>query len=364
MAICAGLVWEHEKLEQKYLSNVSDVFEIQSKVSYWSLIILIPDAVQEFFISLSLLMVLDRLIHVAFSSAKGLSENWVFAERLSVMVVICLSIASVLSCVASSVYIAEKIPLDRKFSSAVRLNMSASRQTISQQLQKIHSKLDFTESISDICESVALVYMIFCFVSVFCFCYRRIEFINEQAFSRSRARQLANQTRELSEKSPQGNGSTPDSVALKTDTCLSSNTESSIRISCNTLKIVEQMKQVRRQIVVTVLVVFAALIVVAVVLILDAASGIEANDDECGDDAWSFFQNEDPDVRVCLPCSNVNLLIQDWMEVAPHFLVLTTCFPLPLALMVALWGMTSPLMRKILFSSRWANNDFDEPVVS
>jgi hypothetical protein len=124
------------------------------------------------------------------------------------------------------------------------------------------------------------------------------------------------------------------------------------------------MKQVRRQIVVTVLVVFAALIVVAVVLILDAASGIEANDDECGDDAWSFFQNEDPDVRVCLPCSNVNLLIQDWMEVAPHFLVLTTCFPLPLALMVALWGMTSPLMRKILFSSRWANNDFDEPVVS
>ena len=53
-----------------------------------------------------------------------------------------------------------------------------------------------------------------------------------------------------------------------------------------------------------------------------------------------------------IPCNNVYQLIQNWLFLTPEFQLIVVLISSPLALIVALWGMTSERMLEYMRSSR------------
>ena len=57
-------------------------------------------------------------------------------------------------------------------------------------------------------------------------------------------------------------------------------------------------------------------------------------------------------VSFCDPKATTNSLFGNWMLLNPEFFVLGGYMPPPFAMLVALWGMTSKLMLKMIKSHR------------
>ena len=88
------------------------------------------------------------------------------------------------------------------------------------------------------------------------------------------------------------------------------------------------VRQLRRQIVGTAAVVFVTFLLRAVFSTMNALS--------------NALQIEVPNCNPCDPaCSNLWSVIQVWLEFTPEFQLIVVLISSPLALLVALWGMTS-----------------------
>jgi hypothetical protein len=87
-------------------------------------------------------------------------------------------------------------------------------------------------------------------------------------------------------------------------------------------------RQLRRQIVGTTAFLFITFLLRAVFSFMNALS--------------NALQIQVPNCNICDPaCSNVWTVIQDWLELTPEFQLIVVLISSPLALLVALWGMTS-----------------------
>ncbi len=88
-------------------------------------------------------------------------------------------------------------------------------------------------------------------------------------------------------------------------------------------------RQLRRQIVGTASFVFVTFLLRAVFSIMNALSNALQN------------AGADCPTKCGIPCNNVSTLIQTWLQDAPEFQLSVVLISSPLALIVALWGMTS-----------------------
>ena len=88
-------------------------------------------------------------------------------------------------------------------------------------------------------------------------------------------------------------------------------------------------RQLRRQIVGTASFVFLTFLLRAVFSIMNALANALQND------------NANCPTFCGIPCNNVYQLIQNWLYVTPEFQLIVVLISSPLALIVALWGMTS-----------------------
>jgi len=87
-------------------------------------------------------------------------------------------------------------------------------------------------------------------------------------------------------------------------------------------------RQLRRQIVGTAAFVFVTFLLRAVFSTMNALANALQNDNaNC--------------LTLCDPCNNMYSLIQNWLLLAPEFKLSVVLISSPLALIVALWGMTS-----------------------
>jgi len=98
-------------------------------------------------------------------------------------------------------------------------------------------------------------------------------------------------------------------------------------------------RQLRRQIVGTAAFVFVTFLLRAVFSTMNALA--------------SALQNDGASCAICDPsCNNVWTLIQYWLELTPEFQLSVVLISSPLALLVALWGMTSKRALQQMKSSR------------
>jgi hypothetical protein len=98
-------------------------------------------------------------------------------------------------------------------------------------------------------------------------------------------------------------------------------------------------RQLRRQIVGTAAFVFVTFLLRAVFSTMNALANALQNDNaNC--------------LTLCDPCNNMYSLIQNWLLLAPEFKLSVVLISSPLALIVALWGMTSERMLQYMRSSR------------
>ena len=98
-------------------------------------------------------------------------------------------------------------------------------------------------------------------------------------------------------------------------------------------------RQLRRQIVGTAAFVFVTFLLRAVFSTMNALANALQNDNaNC--------------LTLCDPCNNMYSLIQNWLLLAPEFKLSVVLISSPLALLVALWGMTSERMLQYMRSSR------------
>jgi hypothetical protein len=99
-------------------------------------------------------------------------------------------------------------------------------------------------------------------------------------------------------------------------------------------------RQLRRQIVGTAAFVFVTFLLRAGFSIMNALANALQNDDaNC--------------LTLCdIPCNNVYQLIQNWLFLTPEFQLIVVLISSPLALIVALWGMTSERTLEYMRSSR------------
>jgi hypothetical protein len=85
-AVCSQIQYARSNIEfsESAALKSADAYFWYSESSKWESITEVPDALQMLLISVPLLMVLDRLIHLAFSTAGSLSSSWVKAKRVVV----------------------------------------------------------------------------------------------------------------------------------------------------------------------------------------------------------------------------------------------------------------------------------------
>jgi hypothetical protein len=274
------------------LSDLEKAYSNQAHMFLMSSVLLIPEAIQIFFASVAKLMVLDRITHVAFSTSRGMPARWAIAERVVIGAVVLLNAIACCISVASTFYSAQRITLSRKAAAAFAANQTEIAFQHNSDIISLSSQLYQVQSVTDACQAAALLFIVATFVLVFAVCARRIAHILRQ---------------------PRADAATlmPN---LNTD-----------------------ILRVRRQIVGVVAFVFVAFLLMAFALTLAAVSEYGAN--TC---------LEPVPTPYCDPCYNTYALVQQWIFFTPEVDILSKLISHPLALLVALWGMTSNRMLQML----------------
>jgi hypothetical protein len=99
-------------------------------------------------------------------------------------------------------------------------------------------------------------------------------------------------------------------------------------------------RQLRRQIVGTASFVFVTFLLRAVFSIMNALANALQND------------NANCPTFCGIPCNNMYSLIQNWLLLTPEFQLIVVLISSPLALLVALWGMTDKRTLQLMRSGR------------
>jgi hypothetical protein len=302
----------------------------QAELSKWATVTSVPDALEVLFISVPLLMVLDRLMHVAFSTSGGLSSRFLLAERVAMGIVVVLHVIAICFSGLSAFYISKRISISGDIVAALSANDTATSRARIDDLNNVKSKSHDSQSVTVFCESMSLLFVVAMFVVVFVVCFRRIQQIRHQTILSSISRQ---------QPACATSSAKSDSV-----TAVDIDTSSSMdRVSHHTAHLISNMNDVERQIVITVVIVFIMLLWVVAFFLLDGISTI--------------FENTcDTNGSYCSHCQNSYSLIQDWLNMSPEFSIISQYVPGQLAMLVALWGMTSKRTLQAIRSLRQSSN--------
>jgi hypothetical protein len=334
-AECLGIKYERSIALSSAAQNVSERFASEAEVSVWSSVVIVPDAFQICFVNVALLIVLDRLVNVAFSTSTGLNARLVLAERVVMGIVICLSVLSICFSAASAYYFRQCISPLNNAAAAILANDFKSSAEYNDTFRMWKLLANKTHSAQLISTTAAILFVLVTFVAVVLVCSRRIREINKREIVGSSARQKAMFASVTVLDLPADSADLSDSNSSDLSPTLEPP-----RISERTAQLVENLKSVHRQILATVAVVFVALLCMAIFQTFYASATF--NDIRFTSDTVSF----------CDPKATTNSLFGNWMLLNPEFFILGVYMPPPFAMLVALWGMTSKLMLKMIKSHR------------
>jgi len=190
-AECLGIKYERSIALSSAAQNVSERFASEAEVSVWSSVVIVPDAFQICFVNVALLIVLDRLVNVAFSTSTGLNARLVLAERVVMGIVICLSVLSICFSAASAYYFRQCIsPLNNAAAAMLAGDVKSSAE-YNDEFRMWKLLANKTHSAQLFSKTSAILFVLVTFVAVVLFCSRRIRDINKRELAASSARQKA-----------------------------------------------------------------------------------------------------------------------------------------------------------------------------
>jgi hypothetical protein len=332
-AVCSQIQYARSTIEfsESAALKSADAYFWYSESSKWESITEVPDALQMLLISVPLLMVLDRLIHLAFSTAGSLSSSWVKAKRVVVGIIFGLHTVSICFSAASSFYSSQEVPILLKIRAAFIANDTATATALDDDFYSVTLKTGLAQSAMLISQGVSFVFMVAVFTAVFIACFRRIREIKQFAVRKGTSMQ---EMRTPSVDQRQDDVDSSHTVIVVGNTAHRVSTHDAQRVYAQLLSFITD---VQSQIVITVVVVFIMLVWIAICLLVDGIS--EAANNVCNAANQDFQTGS-----YCNPCENSYSHIQDWLSLSPEFTVLSTYIPGQLAVFVALWGMTSKAM--------------------
>ena len=252
-------------------------------------------AVAFFCLSVAKLMVLDRMTD--FASMKT-TRLWVFVGRFVIGVVVAANTVGLASCIWASVLLKEAGDLTGAAAAlfaASRSDTEEYRQTADSYHQKVQLAYD-TSSVQKFCEVAVLLLIIVAFTVAGVACSRILTSIMR---------------------------------------------ESNHEVEATS-------RRVRRQIVVTVAFIFATFLLRAIFSIMDALAEALENRGTVTVTSCKHYTGACDDDE----CYNVYTLILYWLMYTPEYQLSVVLISSPLALLVALWGMTSDRTLQLMRSSQ------------
>ena len=274
----------------------AQVVSLNAQGQYWAAAFYVTYAIEFLCLSVAKLLVLHRMADFAVPKSDGLSRRLAVGGRVVMTAVVVGNVVGLCGNVAAAVLTKHDGDLDNAAAAAFAANSTeAANSFVVQAAQKGKVASD-AASVQQFCEVAVLLLIVVAFAVVGPACARRLS--SEQ----QRHDELVNAA---------------DAAAAA-----------------------PAWRQVRRQILGSAASVFLTFLLRAVFSTMNALANALQNDDaacptSCG-----------------IPCNNMYQLIQNWLLFAPEFQLIVVLISSPLALIVALWGMTDKRTLQLMRSGR------------
>jgi hypothetical protein len=269
---------------------------MNAQIYSWIALFVVAYAIEFFCLSAAKLMILDRMVAFAMPKREGKSRNWVVGGRVVMAAVVAGNVVGLGGNIAAAVYYLRTVENFSAASAAFAVNNTADGSNFADLASQQSQLANSTASLQMFCEVAVLLLIIVAFAVVGAACSRRVS------------------------------SALPDMI----DAAATAG------------------RQVQRQIVGTAAFVFVTFLLRAVYSTMYALSTELQN-------AGNFVSC--PSSGLCdASCYNMYRLMQIWLFYTPEFQLTVVLISSPLAMIVALWGMTSDRMLLLMKSNRLQMN--------
>jgi hypothetical protein len=271
-------------------SSIAEYYSMFSPINRWVAAFVIFYAIEFLCLSAAKLMVLDRMMEFAMTRREGIPRRWVVGGRVVMAAVVAGNVVGLGGNVAAAAFFQRTAEYDISASAAFAANNTADANYFVDLVNQEAQIAASTQSLQLFCEVAVLLLIIVAFAVVGAVCSRRV--------------------------SSALMGMTDDAAAAG--------------------------RQLRLQIVGTAAFVFVTFLLRAVYsTMLALANELQNQGVNC------------PSSSICdASCFNVYFLMQVWLQYTPEFQLMVVLISSPLAMIVALWGMTSDRMLQRMQSNR------------
>ena len=255
----------------------AQINSLAAQSQYWGAAFYVPYAIEFLCLSVAKLLVLHRMADFAVPKSDGLSRRLAVGGRVVMAAVVVGNVVGLCGDIAAAVYFKEAGDVFIVSSAAFTANNTDAGNKYSNEAYQKLSVATSAQSVQNFCEVTVLLIIILAFAVV----------------GIASARRVSSALRDMNDEHGAAG------------------------------------RQLRRQIVGTAAFVFVTFLLRAVFSTMNALANALQNDNAacptlCG-----------------IPCNNVYQLIQNWLLLTPEFQLSVVLISSPLALIVALWGMTS-----------------------
>jgi hypothetical protein len=251
---------------------------LNAQAQYWTAAFLVTYAIEFLCLSVAKLLVLHRMADFAVPKGDSLSRRLVVGGRVVMAAVVVGNVVGLCGNVAAAVLSKQVGDLENAAAAAFAANSNDAANAFDAQAYQKNTVANEAASVQSFCEVAVLLIIILAFSVV----------------GIASARRVSSALRDMNDEHVEAVG-----------------------------------RQLRRKIVGTASFVFVTFLLRAVFSIMNALASALQND---GAGCPTFCG---------IPCNNVWTLIQEWLEYTPEFQLSVVLISSPLALIVALWGMTS-----------------------
>ena len=268
--------------------SLAQAFSLGAQAQYWGAAFYVPYAIEFLCLSVAKLLVLHRMADFAVPKSDGLSRRLAVGGRVVMAAVVVGNVAGLCGNVAAAVLSKQTGDLFNAAAAAFAANSTNAANAFVVQANQKNTVANDAGSVQSFCEVAVLLIIILAFAVV----------------GIASARRVSSALRDMNDEHGAAG------------------------------------RQLRRQIVGTASFVFLTFLLRAVFSIMNALSNALQND------------GADCPTPCGIPCNNVWTLIANWLELTPEFQLSVVLISSPLALIVALWGMTSERTLQYMRSSR------------
>ena len=264
----------------------AQVFSLGAQGQYWAAAFYVPYAIEFLCLSVAKLLVLHRMADFAVPKGDGLSRRLAVGGRVVMAAVVVGNVVGLCGNVAAAVLSKQVGDLFNAAAAAFAANSTQAAYTFVAQADQKNTVASDAASVQQFCEVAVLLLIIIAFAVIGPACARRLS-SEQQRF----------------DDNPFVDAAYAAAAA-------------------------PAWRKVRRQILGTAAFVFVTFLLRAVFSTMNAlANALQTNVFACS--------------NLCDPaCNNVWFVIQYWLEFTPEFQLIVVLISSPLALLVALWGMT------------------------